>query len=64
MTTESTWRKSSFSNAQSACVEATHASGSTGVRDSKNTAGGELWFSTGVFDAFTQVITADRPHSA
>lgn len=58
------WYKSSRSDANNQCVEVHHAEDRTGVRDSKNPDGPELWFTPGEWDAFvsgTLRSEIDRP---
>jgi hypothetical protein len=45
MSTAREWRKSSYSNAESQCVEVSIGLGDVGFRDTKNREGGSLWFS-------------------
>jgi hypothetical protein len=57
-----TWRKSSYSGGgseDSACVEVAFAQ-VVRVRDSKNTAGPELGFSAGAWQAFVTAAGAPR----
>lgn len=52
--TPATWRKSTFSNTQAACVEvADLVNGGRAVRDSKNRDGGVLRFTEAEWSAFT-----------
>ena len=44
MSSNATWRKSSHSAPESACVELSVASTHAGIRDTKNRTSGELWF--------------------
>ncbi|MEU0543125.1 DUF397 domain-containing protein [Nocardia sp. NPDC005978] len=46
------WFKSSHSQGVQECVEVCHRADRVGVRDSKNPAGPELWFSGAAWDAF------------
>ncbi|MEO6086127.1 MAG: DUF397 domain-containing protein [Umezawaea sp.] len=52
MTTDLSWRKSSYSSSQENCVEVAFATGTVGLRDSKNTAGPALFFSHSAFTRF------------
>jgi len=58
--TPATWRKSSFSNSQAACVEVADLDGSGGraVRDSKNRTGPALMFTAAEWAAFTAGVRA------
>jgi hypothetical protein len=51
--TPATWRKSSFSNSQAACVEVADLGDGRAVRDSKNPNGGALVFTSAAWSAFT-----------
>ncbi|QNP72104.1 DUF397 domain-containing protein [Streptomyces roseirectus] len=52
-----TWTKSSYSNAQSACVEVrTPSASSLAVRDSKTPEGAALAFPAGVWNAFVESV--------
>ncbi|WP_433270489.1 DUF397 domain-containing protein [Actinosynnema sp. CS-041913] len=53
VTTERSWRKSSYSGTQENCVEVANTTGEVGVRDSKQPAGPALSFS---IDAFTALL--------
>jgi hypothetical protein len=53
------WRKSTYSSSQPDCVELAVTAESTGVRDSKQPAAGELHFPRGSFGAF---LTALKNH--
>lgn len=55
---DGTWRKSSRSGAQGACVEVRWADGDIQVRDSKNRAGAVLAFSTAEWAAFLHGATS------
>ena len=46
------WYKSSRSDGAKQCVEVFHDEARTGVRDSKNPGGPELWFSGEQWDSF------------
>lgn len=48
-----TWRKSTFSSANGACVEVAILPGGIGVRDSKNPSGPALTFTLAEWAAFT-----------
>lgn len=52
MSTIEKWRKSSRSNAESACVELSVDTARAGVRDTKNRDGGKLAFAPASFRAF------------
>jgi hypothetical protein len=57
--TPATWRKSSFSNSQAACVEvADLPNGGRAVRDSKHPDGGHLMFTGPEWTAFTAGVRA------
>ncbi|MBB5800544.1 hypothetical protein F4560_000312 [Saccharothrix ecbatanensis] len=56
---QGTWRKSARSSTNAACVELVVSAESTGVRDSKQPAAGELNFPRGSFGAF---LTALKNH--
>ena len=51
-----TWRKSSYSIAQGACVEAVTVPGAVMVRDTVSPARGQLWFSAEAWHEFTARI--------
>ncbi|MFI9212652.1 DUF397 domain-containing protein [Streptomyces sp. NPDC053253] len=53
-----TWRKSSYSGANSNCVEAGRISGSTVVRDSKAASGPALHFTDRVWQGFVSGLKA------
>lgn len=46
------WFKSSYSQGVQECVEVCHRATRVGVRDSKDVAGPELWFSGAAWDDF------------
>ncbi|KWW99000.1 hypothetical protein LI90_631 [Carbonactinospora thermoautotrophica] len=52
------WRKSSFSGAQSDCVEVAPVAGVIAVRDSKNPHGPKLVFTHDEWTAFTSGVKA------
>jgi len=52
----SRWRKSSYSDRESNCVEVTGQSGAVAVRDTKNLQGPALAFTPGSWQAFTRAI--------
>lgn len=52
MNTEQTWRKSSFSGNENACVELAVGLTTTGIRDSKDPEGPALTFAAKPFRAF------------
>nr|WP_083467172.1 DUF397 domain-containing protein [Kibdelosporangium sp. MJ126-NF4]CEL21596.1 hypothetical protein [Kibdelosporangium sp. MJ126-NF4]CTQ92377.1 hypothetical protein [Kibdelosporangium sp. MJ126-NF4] len=56
MNTSKTWRKSSHSNPENACVELAVGIESTGIRDSKNPEGGGLTVRAASFAAFIKSI--------
>ncbi|ONI85260.1 hypothetical protein ALI144C_13180 [Actinosynnema sp. ALI-1.44] len=56
MSTSKMWRKSSHSNPENACVEVTVGVESTGIRDSKNPAGGHLTVNAASFTALLNSI--------
>lgn len=63
MLARATWRKSTRSGDQGACVEFTRVGGTTadgtiGIRDSKDTTGPILLFSTAAWTAFTTALPA------
>jgi hypothetical protein len=55
-----TWRKSSKSNSQSACVELSVGLARAGVRDSKNRDGGVLRFDPASLGAFLASVKEPR----
>lgn len=58
MNTCNTWRKSSQSNPENACVELSVGAERTGIRDTKNRDGGTLTVSAASFSAFLAAIKA------
>lgn len=60
MSTIETWRKSSRSNSQSACVELSVGAARTGVRDTKNRDGGTLSFGQASFHTFLASVKDPR----
>ncbi|MCU1683536.1 MAG: hypothetical protein JWQ81_4275 [Amycolatopsis sp.] len=56
MNTNHAWRKSSYSNSQSACVELAVGHDGGGVRDTKNREGGALRFDRAAFGAFLDEV--------
>lgn len=58
MTTNHVWRKSSYSNSQSACVELAVGRHGGGVRDTKDRDGGALRFDRAAFGAFLAAVKA------
>ncbi|MEV0083467.1 DUF397 domain-containing protein [Saccharopolyspora sp. NPDC050642] len=56
----STWRKSSYSANNGACVEVAYAQGVVGARDSKNPGGPELWFQGTGWGRFVADVKAGR----
>ncbi|MEV8345522.1 DUF397 domain-containing protein [Streptomyces niveus] len=51
------WFKSSYSGGNTTeCVEVAHLSHALAVRDSKNTEGARLTFSTGAWDGFVEAL--------
>lgn len=58
------WRKSSYSNGSGGtCVELAVRPGGTGVRDSKNPAGGTLIFARSAWNAFSSTLKSSDPRS-
>ncbi|MFB8006823.1 DUF397 domain-containing protein [Nocardia sp. NPDC056000] len=51
------WYKSSWSDANNQCVEICHDEGRTGVRDSKNPGGPELYFTSDQWSKFVQFVS-------
>jgi hypothetical protein len=58
--TKFSWRKSSYSTAQSNCVEAASMPGLVAVRDSKNPDGGHLVLTRAAWRHFADRIKAER----
>jgi hypothetical protein len=56
--TKFTWRKSSYSTAQSNCVEAANLANAVAVRDSKNPDAGHLMLTPAAWRQFTEEIKA------
>jgi hypothetical protein len=50
----SPWRKSTYSNGSSSCIETTSRPGTVTVRDSKDPAGSQLAIAAGSWLAFTR----------
>ncbi|MEO6082615.1 MAG: DUF397 domain-containing protein [Umezawaea sp.] len=57
MITEQTWRKSSYSGNENACVELAVGQITVGVRDSKRPDGPALTFAAGPFRVFLAALT-------
>lgn len=55
-----TWRKSSWSDHQGACVEVAANPQSWAVRDSKNPGGGQLGLPPGGWSGFVATVRNDR----
>ena len=53
---EATWRKSRFSSGDSGCVEFARSADQVAVRDSKDTSGPTLKFSTKAWRAFIEGV--------
>ena len=51
-----TWRKSSLSNAESACVELALTTQSARIRDTKNRAGGTISIAGAAFGSFLRSV--------
>ncbi|GAB3493661.1 DUF397 domain-containing protein [Amycolatopsis cihanbeyliensis] len=60
MITDQRWRKSSYSNSQSACVELAVGQDSAMVRDTKDRERGHLTFQHSAFRAFLSEIRAGQ----
>jgi len=56
MNNTNTWRKSSRSEAQNACVELVVGTTATDIRDSKNRAAGQLAFAGDCYRAFLAAV--------
>ena len=54
------WRKPTYSNSSSNCVEAAHVPGAVAVRDSKDPAGPRLAIPAATWRAFTSRVQRDR----
>lgn len=61
MTTQRTWRKSTRSNSESACVELSVATADTAVRDTKDRDGGTITLSPSAFAAFKRATKVRKP---
>lgn len=61
-----TWRKASYSGANSGCVEVAHSSAAVGIRDSKSPDTGTLTVPRAAWTAFlaTSAQAAGRPERA
>lgn len=59
MTTDTTWRKSSRSGDQNACVEIARRSELARIRDSKSPQAGVLTFETANFNALLKTMKAE-----
>lgn len=55
-----TWRKSSYSGSQTACVEVASLPYGTGIRDSKSIDGGELRITGEAWRSFVAAVRAGR----
>lgn len=60
MNTERIWRKSSYSNSESVCVELSVGAAETSVRDTKDREGGTLAFSRDAFGGLLSAAKADE----
>ena len=56
ITSRPPWRKSTYSNSSSNCVEAAHVPGAVAVRDSKDPSGPRLAIPAATWQAFTRAI--------
>jgi hypothetical protein len=54
------WRKSTYSNGSSSCIETTTRIDAVAVRDSKDPAGPQLAIPTASWSAFTRRLQTDR----
>lgn len=57
---DATWRKSTRSNVEGACVEARYADGTAQVRDSKDPSGPVLSFTPAAWTAFLASLRTHR----
>ncbi|WP_158881125.1 DUF397 domain-containing protein [Amycolatopsis anabasis] len=63
MSIKRTWRKSSRSSAENACVELSVGQARTSIRDTKNPCGGVLTVDAAAFGAFLALVKTGRRRS-
>lgn len=60
MNPQQTWRKSSYSSSENACIELTVHPTRIGIRDTKNRSAGELWLPQSPYQTFLRAVKFGR----